>query len=377
MRVSGEKERKPALSYSLLVYAALRGSISLGQEHSDEFTEIAKTVYKSDNDSDYVLVSPIKYTIETKLVPDFLSKVNNRKYSPRDNIVVKSIIHSFGKKFKTCLLKFCNFDILFDHVCFTQVNKNGDLLEFDSEILVKSLFQRIQFDKYDDAYLIGQHIGKLGTEINTETVNSFVDILRIGHGAITFYNMDSFIDGLTKKGTNFDVFRKLPALYDAFKRKVDNYGNTIFHYIVAHYPKKEKYKMYMQHFCEKRFVLLQLENCDKFAAIDFASLLGRKEVIALAIRSLSLNRTRVTNRIFEIFKKGVENWQMPNARLDNLIKISLNNVAQGSSFDYAEIIRLIKNDSEAVDDAVRILNVLDHNIPVAVSAISALFGVLR
>lgn len=336
-------------------------------------------MYKSQNDSDHVLVRPITEALDSKLVQLYLTKVTECTYSPRDNFVVKLIIHSFGNESIECLLKFCRFDVLFDHVRLRKENKNCDLLEVDSETFVKSLFKRIQLDKEDDAFLIGLHIRKLGEEIDRVILCLFVEILQKGHGDITFYHMESLLDGLTNKSTNFDIFCELPTLYDAFERNVDNYENTLFHYIVALYSKKEKYKTYMQHFCEKRFVLLKLENCNQYTAIDFASLLGRKEVIAIAIRSLSLNRTRMTNRIFEMVKRGVENWQMPNARVDNLIKISLNNVDQGSSFDYAEIIRLIGNDSntEAVDDAVRILDTIGRNVPTAVSAISALIGIFR
>ncbi|XP_052075225.1 uncharacterized protein LOC127712675 [Mytilus californianus] len=372
MRVSGKECRKTALSYSLLVYAALRGSISLGQEYSPEFTEIAKYI----NDSEHVLVSSIKNTLETKLFPAFLTKVGNSTYSPRDKAVAKSIIHSFGKKFEECLLKFCSFDILFDHVRFREVNENGDLLEVDSEILANSFFWRIQF-KQGDAYSIGQFMGKLGKEIDCKKFKLFVKKLRQGNGDITFYHMNSLLDGLTREGTNFDVFSKLPTLYDAFERKVDNYQNTIFHFIVALYSRNENYKTYMQHFCEKKFVLLQFENCERHTAIDFASLLGRKEVIAIVIRSVSFNRPGMTNRIIEMVTRGVEIWQMPNARVDNLITISLNNVAQGSSLDYTEIVRLIGNDSDtqAVDDAERTIDIFSRNIPIAVSAISELIRI--
>lgn len=373
MREKGKTEKKSALSYSLLVYAALRGSISLGQEYSNEFTEIAKNVYKHRNNSDHVLVRPIIEAIESKLFPVYLTKVNKDTYSPRDNVVVQLSIHSFGNESIECLLKFCRFDVLFEHVRLRKENKNGDLLEVDSETLVKSLFKRIQLDKDDDAYLIGQHIRKLGEEIDRVILGLFVEILQKGHGDITFYQMDSLLDGLTKKSTNFDIFCELPTLYDAFKRKVDNYENTIFHYIVALNSKDEKYKTYMQHFCEKRFVLLKLENCNKYTAIDFASLLGRKEVIAIVIRSLGLNHPGMTNRIIKMVKRGVEKWQMPNARVDNLIKISLDNVAQGSSLDYVEIMRLIGNDSntEAVDEAERALDLISSNLPAAISGIFA------
>ncbi|CAC5365722.1 HMCN [Mytilus coruscus] len=323
MRLSGENCRKTALSYSLLVYTAMRGSLSLEDEYSKILREIAEAVFKVSN----VIVSPLVDIIERKLLPIYLKRMENGTYKPRDDAVEKIIIRSFGNECIDCLLKICRFDILFDHVRLRKENKDCDFLEVDAYTLANAFFERMQFDK-GDTYLIGEYIRKLGEETDRETLDLFVDILRQGDGDITFYHMDTFLDGLTQEGTDFDVFRKFPTLYDAFYRTVDKYKNTIFHFIVAFYTGSKKYKLYIQHFCKNKFDLLQWRNCDNYTAIDFASFLGRIEVIEFVICNINVNRQSTINRILEtinILNTGV---------IDNLFNIPLNNVARGNTTDY-------------------------------------------
>ncbi|XP_063396352.1 titin-like [Mytilus trossulus] len=273
LRLSGEDCRKTALAYSLLVYIAMRGSLSLEEEHSIILREIAEAVFNVSG----VIVSRLIDIVERKLLPTYLKRMENGTFKPRDFAVQKIIIHSLGNRCIECLLKNCRFDILFDHVRLRKDNNDHDFLDIDAYTLARAFFQRIQSDN-GDAYLIGQYFRQL-EEIDRETLDLFVDILRQGAGDITFHHMDTFLDGLTKEGTAFEVFCKFPKLYDAFYRTVDKHKNTIFHFIVAFYIANKKYKTYIKHFCKNRFDLLQLRNCDNYSAIDFASFLKKTEIL--------------------------------------------------------------------------------------------------
>ncbi|CAC5390160.1 HMCN [Mytilus coruscus] len=342
MRLSGKNCRKTALSYSLLVYTAMRGSLSLEEEHSIILQEIAEAVFKVSD----VIVSPLVDIIERKLLQIYLKRMENGTYQPRDDAVQKIIIRSFGNECIECLLKICSFDILFDHVRLRRENKDGDILEVDAYTLANAFFQRIQFDK-GDAYLIGRYIRKFGEEIDRETLDLFVDILRQGDGDITFYHMDNFLDGLTKEGTDFKVFRKFPTLYDTFYRTVDKYKNTLLHFIVAFYTGSKKYKLYIQHFCKNKFDLLQFCNCDNYTAIDFASFLRRTEVIEFVICNINVNRQSMINRILETINIVVDESRILNTGvIDNLFNIPVNDIARGNTTDYTNIMLLIGKESE-------------------------------
>lgn len=253
----------------------MRGSLSLEEEHSIILREIAEAVF---NVSD-VIVSPLIDIVEKKLLPTYLKRMENGTFKPRDFAVQKIIIHSLGNRCIECLLKICRFDILFDHVRLRKDHNDHDFLDIDAYTLARAFIQRIQSDN-GDAYLIGQYFRQL-EEIDRETLDLFVDILRQDDGDITFHHMDTFLDGLTKEGTAFVVFRKFPKLYDAFYRTVDKNKNTIFHFIVVFYIADKKYKTYIKHFCKNKYDLLQLRNCDNYSAIDFAWFLTRTEVLEL------------------------------------------------------------------------------------------------
>lgn len=342
------KGRKTDLSSCLLVYAALRGSISLDQEYSYEFTEIAKTMSVPD-----VVVNRIEDTIDMKLVgAGFLTKIDNFTYIPLDH-VVKPIIHSFGSEFKECLLRICSFDIMFEHVRPKKDNtKCDDYLEVESDTMAMAFFNRMQHDKHD-ASEIGKYIVKLGKEINVDTLKVFLNMMQQCDD-ITFDHIILLLDGLTKDGTDFEVFEKLPTLYDAFKCKVDACQNTLFHYIVALYFENKKYKLYMQHVCEKEFTLLQLVNLDDYTAIDYASFLGRTEVLDIVICGDVIDNQSLINRIHEMVKRGISKLQTTNTGVEgNLVNISTDNVTHGRMIDYKNILKRIGKDS--ADDFIRVI----------------------
>ncbi|VDI42627.1 Hypothetical predicted protein, partial [Mytilus galloprovincialis] len=342
MRVSGEHCRKTALTYSLLVYTAMLETLSLEEDHSIVLREIAEAVFKVSN----VIVSPLVDIIERKLVPIYLKRMENGTYKPRDDTVQKIIIRSFGKECIECLMKFCSFDILFDHVRLKRENADGDFLEVDGYTLANAFFQRMKFDK-DDAHLIGQYIRQLGEEIDCETLDLFVDILRQGGGVITFKHMDTFLDGLTKEGTDFDIFRKFPMLYDAFYRTLDKNRNTIFHFIAAFYTLSKKYKLYIQHFCQNKFDLLQWRNSRNYTAIDFAAFLWRTEILDIVMCNLNGNRQSMIKRILETMNIVVDESRALNTGVDiNLFNIPGNNIVRGNRTDYKNILLLIGKEPE-------------------------------
>lgn len=318
MRLNG---RKTSLLYSVLVYSALRGSFSLEQEYSNILREIVKAIYPDEEGS--VILD--RESLEKKLVPDFLKRTENLTYEPKNQVVKKSIINSFAKECKGCFLKICSFDII-DQVrheenAFTMASAFVDRMKFNTR----------------DAFQIGEYIEKLGEEIY-DTMIYFVNILQQCED-MTFDHIGHLLDGLTKIGTDFEVFRKLPRLYDIFYCKVDIYQNTLFHHIVAIYSRKEKYKLYMQHFCENKFPMLQIRNMERHSAIDFASYLGRTECIAIVVCNIKADSQPILDGILQMATSGLNTMQMQNNT--RLINISLPNIAYGNKDDYTNIFQLI------------------------------------
>lgn len=317
MRLHG---RKTSLLYSVLVYTALRGSFSLEEEYLNILREIVKAI----NSDEEGLVILDRDFLEMKLVPHFLKKSESLTYEPKDQVVQKSIINSFAKECKGCFLKICSFDII------DQVQH-----EENAFTMASAFVDRMKFNRRD-AFHIGEYIAKLA--IDRDTIDYFVDILQQCED-ITFDHIDLLLDGLTKIGTDFEVFRKLPRLYDIFYRKVDIYQNTLFHHIVAIYSVKEKYKLYMQHFCENKFPMLQIGNMERHSAIDFASYLGRTECIAIVVCNIKADSQPILDGILQMATSGLNTLQMQNNT--RLINISLPNIAYGKRDDYTNIFQLI------------------------------------
>ncbi|VDI60190.1 Hypothetical predicted protein [Mytilus galloprovincialis] len=203
--------------------------------------------------------------------------------------------------------------------------------------MARAFIERMKFDRRD-AFHIGEYIEKLGKEIDDETMDIFVDMVQQCED-ITFDHIDLLLDGLTKIGTDFEVFRKLPRLYDIFYCKVDIYQNTLFHHIVAIYSVKEKYKLYIQHFCENKFSMLQIRNMEGHSAIDFASYLGRTECIAIVVCNIKAGSQPILDGILQMATSGLNTLQKQNNT--RLINISLPNIAYGKRDDYTNIFQLI------------------------------------
>lgn len=322
MRLGEKKCRKTELLYSVLVYTALRGSFPLEQEDSNILREIVKAI-NPDEDGSVILERKF---LEMKLVPHFLKKTENLTYEPKNQVVKKSIINSFAKECKECFLKICSFDII------DQVRH-----EENAFTMARAFIERMKFDRRD-AFHIGEYIEKLGKEIDDETMDIFVDMVQQCED-ITFDHIDLLLDGLTKIGTDFEVFRKLPRLYDIFYCKVDIYQNTLFHHIVAIYSVKEKYKLYIQHFCENKFSMLQIRNMEGHSAIDFASYLGRTECIAIVVCNIKAGSQPILDGILQMATSGLNTLQKQNNT--RLINISLPNIAYGKRDDYTNIFQLI------------------------------------
>lgn len=168
---------------------------------------------------------------------------------------------------------------------------------------------------------------------------------------ITTHQLVSLLDGLTHNGKDFKIFKhsKTFDLYHAFHRKVDENKNTMFHYLVSLYNEDKRYKIYIEYFCENRISLLQLKNCDDETAVDFASYLGRSEVIANVMCNIKCDKLmHVINRVLLMVKRGVEFMRKHNL-FDSVkfnIKISLDQITFGKKKDYEQILQLIGKESE-------------------------------
>ncbi|CAG2212536.1 unnamed protein product [Mytilus edulis] len=164
---------------------------------------------------------------------------------------------------------------------------------------------------------------------------------------ITTNQLVSLLDGLTKNGEDFKIFKHFKTLNRAFHRRVDKHKNTIFHYLVSLYNEDKRYKIYIEYFCENGMSLLQLKNCDDETAVDFASYLGRSEVIANVMCNTKCDK--LFNQQ-DSFDGATRCWVLRKHNLfDSVkfnIKILLDQITFGEKKDYEQILQIIGKESE-------------------------------
>lgn len=331
------------MNYSVLVYTILSGSASEDEMQFDVLRQIYKAIYKFSTTSVYSF--PIKNVLKG-LVPAYLIRIED-SFTSRDAVVDKSVTHSFGNKCTECFLQCCNFEMLLYHVRPGLENKLDDFLGVDAFTLASALIKRMQCE-FDDAYYTGNYIEKLIVEIkDTKTIEIFIDILGQCNDEITVDHLLFLLDGLTKNGEDFEIFKYFKTLYYVFHRRVDEHKNTIFHYLVALYNEDKRYKVYIEYFCENRFSLLQLKNCNEETAVDFASFLGRFEVIANVVCNMKYDKLFI-NRILSMVQSGVDILRIVNSSesFEVNISISLDQIILGEKKEYEQILEIIGKESE-------------------------------
>lgn len=337
------KNKRSAIKYSVLVYTILSGSVSADNMRFDVLEQISKALFQvSILDVDTFLIQKVL----KGLVPFYLLKIED-SFTSHDAVIDKSVIHSFGKKCTECFLQHCSFELLLDHVRPMNAKTSDRYLRVDAYTIAYALIKRMQCE-LNDAFHTGAYIEKLSFEIkDIETTGLFIDILGQWEDRLTNKHLVSLLDGLTKNGEDFKIFKHFKTLYYAFKRRVDEHENTIFHYLVALYKEEKRYKIYIEYFCENRISLFQLKNCNEETAVDFASYFGRFEVIANVVCTLKHDELLI-NRILLMVQRGVDLVKRHNLSesVNCNVKISLSQIAFGQKEDYLQILELIGKESE-------------------------------
>lgn len=212
----------------------------------------------------------------------------------------------------------------------------------DASILVPVLVKRML--NTSEAKYIGKYICILTqSHENVETANLFIDELEKSGESFTSDHMIYLLDGLTKRGKEFEIFEKLGKLFNVFCRQVDEFGNTIFHYLVTRFPESKRFHSYVKFFCERNIVVMQVENYNNKSPIDFASYQGRYVVIADVLCNID-NPEDIVARILQMVKEGVDSLQhmQSESEVASKLQISENtNISLGDSQDYRNILDII------------------------------------
>lgn len=152
------------------------------------------------------------------------------------------------------------------------------------------------------------------------------------------------LDGLTKDGTQFSIFDKVEKLFNLFCRQIDEFGNTVFHYLVTLFSESKQFHAYIKFFCESNIVVMQLENNDNHTSIDFAAYQGRYDVIADVLSNTECTE-EIIARILIMVKEGVDLLQRINLSksiVDSKMHISTKEcITIGNRQDFENILDII------------------------------------
>ncbi|CAC5400217.1 unnamed protein product [Mytilus coruscus] len=232
---NGSKNENGGILYSVLVYIVLHGSSTEDDIDYEILAKIYESIYKR---SVSIETASIK-TCLAELVPKYLDSIDET-FTPCNINVSKSVIHSFGNECCDCFIRNCSLDILLDNVIPSGTSTDNFHVAVEASVLVPVLVERML--KTSEAKSIGKYICIL-THIheNVETANLFIDELEKSDERFTSDHMIFLLDGLTKWGKEFEIFEKLGKLYNVFCCQVDEFGNTLFHYLVARCPESKRF----------------------------------------------------------------------------------------------------------------------------------------
>lgn len=334
---NGSKNENGGILYSVLVYIVLHGSSTEDDIDYEILAKIYESIYKR---SVSIETASIK-TCLAELVPKYLDSIDET-FTPCNINVLKSVIHSFGNECCDCFIRNCSLDILLDNVIPSGTSTDNFHVAVEASVLVPVLVERML--NTSETKSIGKYICIL-THIheNVETASLFIDELEKSDKRFTSDHMIFLLDGLTKRGKEFEIFEKLGKLYNVFCCQVDEFGNTLFHYLVARCPESKRFNSYIKFFCERSIVVMQLENDDKYTPIDFASYQGRYDVIADVLCNID-NTEDIIARIFNMVKEGVDSLQQMNSKSEVACKLHLSantEISLGDSQDYQNILDMI------------------------------------
>lgn len=334
---NGSKDEKSGILYSVLVYIVLHGSSTEDNIDYEILTDIYESIYKR---SVSIETASIK-TVLAELVPKYLDQIDET-FTPCSINVVKSVIYSFGNKCCEFFIRNCSLDILLDNVIPSGTGTDGFHVAVNVSVLVSVLVERMLNNS--EAKSIGKYICILTqSHKNVETANLFIDELEKSDESFTSDHMICLLDGLTKEGKEFEIFEKLGKLYNVFCRQLDEFGNTVFHYLVVRFPESKRFHSYIKFFCESSIVVMQVENDDKHTPIDFASYQGRYDVIEIVLFTIN-NTEDIVTRISQMVKEGVDSLQHLQSESEDACKLHISEdtyISLGDSQDYQTIFDMI------------------------------------
>ncbi|CAC5406461.1 unnamed protein product [Mytilus coruscus] len=337
LRENGNADANDGMLYSLLVYVVLYGSSTEKKIDIEILLTIHNSIYKRTFPSETVSVK----TCLAALVPKYLDKVEE-KFTPCSITVVKAVIHCFGNECSECFVQNCSLYILLDYVVPIGTNIEDFHVEIDACLLTSVLVQRIKSNA--DARSVGEYIYKLAiTHHNVETANLLIDTLEQSNEQFTPDHMIHLLDGLTKLGENFSIFKKLGKLYNVFCRHIDELGNTVFHFLVTRFSESRRFNAYIKFFCESNIVVMQLENNYNQTPIDFASYQGRYDVIANIMGNIE-NTEGLIARILTMVNEGVDllkRMNLSKSKLTSDLYIGIETFPLGGIHDYENILDII------------------------------------
>ncbi|CAC5400210.1 unnamed protein product [Mytilus coruscus] len=342
LRQEGDKNKKSAEMFAILVYIVLHGSSSVKTIDANIVKKIFKSIF-------HYAVSCDLLSIEScinDLTPRYLEQIGD-EVTTREAVVSQAVICLFGNECFRCFVEICCISILFEHLLPTRENDKR-YFTFDAYSIVLALINRLQCNP--DVVHIGKHIRKLvNKKQNIEIVNIFLDMLNKSKKYINGIHMILFLDGLTSRGTNFTAFEKQIRFYELLYRKVDAAENVVFHVIVTHSVEYERLKLYTEYFCENQPEVMHIKNKSKLSPLHIAGFLGRIEIIGIFMCNSNERDEKLIGEIRSSVKSGIDKLKRLHSSKSDGDDV-LKKVKLGEDSDYFCILDLIGNNVKETEE---------------------------
>ncbi|CAG2257606.1 unnamed protein product [Mytilus edulis] len=230
LQQNGNEDTNAGMIFSVLVYIVLHGSATDEDIDYKVLTNIYNSIYKTDISSKTVSIE----SCLAELVPKYLDQVDE-KFTPCSINIVKAVVYTFGNVSCECLVQNCSLDVMIDYVVPSgTITDDLHVVVVDICVLACALVKRMKTNS--DVRSVGGYIYKsFAVHENVEICNLFIDTLEQSNENFTSRHMIYLLDGLTKDGTKFSIFDKLEKLFNLFCRQIDEFGNTVFHYLVVYF----------------------------------------------------------------------------------------------------------------------------------------------
>ncbi|CAC5400208.1 pilT [Mytilus coruscus] len=317
-RQEGDRNKKSAEMFAVLVYIVLHGSSSVNEIDANVVEEISKAICHQDVSCDLLSIEKCIHG----LTPKYLEQIGDH-VTTRDALII-----------------------------YFRLNKNDEChFAFDAYSFVFALIKRLQCNP--DVVLIGKYIQTLANKLeHIEIVNLFLDVLKESEKCISGINMILFLDGVTSKGANFKRFEKQQRFYELLYRKVDDSDNTVFHIIVMHYVEYERLKLYIEYICESRPDVMQVKNKTEFSPLHFARFLGRIEIICIFMCNSNERDEKLIGELRSSVNSGIVILERLNSsKMDDDDDLNmLKKLKLGEERDYFCILDLIGNEEKETEE---------------------------